>query len=136
VYIYSFRAPVATEMQSGGQSWTTQFVFLDKNNNVWIYSLHCSTTCLVGICSITIKPKMFLATVVSYNASPIKITVPRVAVNHRSQSYDFRIYNYVQRPRCSRIVRFFKTEEFFFQNALGYSRRCKLLQRWRCKSRS
>jgi hypothetical protein len=39
-----------------------------------------------------------------------------------SQSYDFRIYNYVQRQRCNRLVRFFNVEDFFY-----FSKRTRLL---------
>jgi hypothetical protein len=43
----------------------------------------------------------------------------------------------LQRQRCGRLERFStKKKCFCFHNELGYSWRCKKLQRWRCKSKS
>jgi hypothetical protein len=44
----------------------------------------------------------------------------------------------IQRRRCIRLERFFRVEEsiFCYQDALGYSWRCKFSQRWRCNLRS
>jgi hypothetical protein len=56
----------------------------------------------------------------------------------RSQSYDFFIYNYNESVVVG-LERFFQIWGkylFYFQNALGYSRWCVILQRCRCNSRS
>jgi hypothetical protein len=44
-----------------------------------------------------------------------------------TQSFDFSIYDYVQRQRCSRPECFYSKEMFFSKNV-----RCKFLQRWHC----
>jgi hypothetical protein len=54
----------------------------------------------------------------------------------RSQSYVRRIYNYNVSVVTGHTV-FSKWKKYFcFQNALGYSWRCKFLQRWRRNTRS
>jgi hypothetical protein len=50
---------------------------------------------------------------------------------HRNQKQILRLWN-LQLQR--QLERFFKVEETIY--ALGYSKRCKALQRWSCNSRS
>jgi hypothetical protein len=55
----------------------------------------------------------------------------------RSRSYVSGIYNYSASAVVCRLERFSKQKKIFlFQNAIGYSWRCKFLQRWRRNSKS
>jgi hypothetical protein len=69
----------------------------------------------------------------------LSVKSSRLNLQHfRSQGPILQLQNLqLQRQRCSRLERFFKVEENnCFQNAPGYPWRCKILQRWRCNSRS
>jgi hypothetical protein len=62
---------------------------------------------------------------------------PRKKIGDRprpwSQSYDFGIYNYNASVVVAYIAFHSRIKYFCFQNALGYTWRCKNLQSWRCK---